>query len=204
MPRLHLPSREEMTPEQRDVHDEVVAGVRGRVVGPLRAVIYSPDLARRWSRLGEFLRYSTCLPGRLNELAIIVTGRRWNSQLEFLIHAKAARDAGLDPACIESIRSGQAPTFTDAADAEVYEFARSLLQTGNVEAAAYSAIVARFGARGAVELTSVIGYYTMVCMTLNVHEIPLPDDAAPPLAAPRGGGLTNLPPCRVEAELRSA
>ena len=98
MARLHLPSVDEMTPEQRDVHDEVVSGVRGRLVGPLRAVIHSPDLARRWSRLGEYLRFSTCLPKKLNELAIIVTGRRWNSQLEFLIHAEAAVAAGLDPA----------------------------------------------------------------------------------------------------------
>ena len=50
MPRLHFPSVAEMTPEQRDVHDEIVSGVRGRLVGPLRAVIHSPDLARRWSR----------------------------------------------------------------------------------------------------------------------------------------------------------
>jgi 4-carboxymuconolactone decarboxylase len=192
-----------MTPEQRDVHDEVVSGVRGRVVGPLRAVIHSPDLARRWSRLGEFLRYSTCLPSRLNELAIVVTGRHWNSQLEFLIHSQAARDAGLDPGCIESIRHGQVPTFTDAADAEVYEFARSLLQTGNVEIAGYSAIVARWGARGAVELTSVIGYYSMVCMTLNAHDIPLPDETEPPLAGPPDGGLTSLPPSRIELQLRS-
>ena len=104
MARLPLPSVDEMTPEQREVHDEVVSGVRGRLVGPLRAVIHSPDLARRWSRLGEYLRFSTCLPKKLNELAIIVTGRRWNSQLEFLIHAEAAEAAGLDPSCIEAIR----------------------------------------------------------------------------------------------------
>ena len=107
MARLHLPSVDEMTPEQRDVHDEIVSGVRGRLVGPLRAVIHSPDLARRWSRLGEYLRFSTCLPKKLNELAIIVTGRRWNSQLEFHIHAEAAKAAGLDPACIEAIRVGR-------------------------------------------------------------------------------------------------
>ena len=100
MPRLHLPSVAEMTPDQREVHDEVVSGVRGQLVGPLRAVIHSPDLARRWSKLGEYLRFSTSLPKKLNELAIIVTGRRWNSQLEFLIHAQAAKAAGLDPACI--------------------------------------------------------------------------------------------------------
>ena len=104
MPRLRLPLVAEMTPEQREVHDEVVSGVRGQLIGPLRAVIHSPDLARRWSRLGEYLRFSTCLPKKLNELAIIVTGRRWNSQLEFHIHAEAAKAAGLDPACIEAIR----------------------------------------------------------------------------------------------------
>src|SRR5260370_37721598 len=113
MPRLHLPSVAEMTPEQRSVHDEVVSGVRGRLVGPRRAVLHSPDLARRWSRLGEYLRFSTCLPKKLNELAIIVRGRRWNSQLEFHINSEAAIAAGLDPACVEAIRFAQAPVFTD-------------------------------------------------------------------------------------------
>src|SRR5436309_11614898 len=122
MGRLHFPSVEEMTAEQRDVHDEIVSGVRGRLVGPLRAVIHSPDLARRWSRLGEYLRFSTCLPKKLNELAILVTGRRWNSQLEFHIHAEAAIAAGLDPACVEAIRLAHAPAFDDEADLEVYEF----------------------------------------------------------------------------------
>ena len=197
MPRLHLPSIDEMTTEQRSVHDEVVSGVRGRLVGPLRAVIHSPDLARRWSRLGEFLRFSTCLPKKLNELAIIVTGRRWNSQLEFLIHAEAALAAGLDPACIEAIRLGKAPTFIDEAEAEVYEFARLLQQTGTVDGPVHAAVTKRWGSKGVVELTGVIGYYTMVSMTLNAHEIPVPTDAKPPLTAVNGDGLTTLPPCRM-------
>src|SRR5260370_36381509 len=104
MPRLHLPSVAEMTPEQRSVHDEVVSGVRGRLVGPLRAVIHSPDLARRWSRLGEYLRFSTCLPKKLNELAILVTRRRWKSPLEVHIHTEAAIAAGLHPARVEANR----------------------------------------------------------------------------------------------------
>jgi 4-carboxymuconolactone decarboxylase len=197
MPRLHLPSVDEMTAEQRDVHDEVVSGARGRLVGPLRAVIHSPDLARRWSRLGEYLRFSTCLPRKLNELAIIVTGRRWNSQLEFLIHAKDAEKAGLAPTCIEAIRRGDAPIFADEAEAEVYEFARRLQQTGNVDTDTHAAIVARWGEQGVVELTAVIGYYTMVSMTLNAHEIPLPGGAEPPLPIPTANGLTTLPPSRL-------
>jgi len=196
MVRLRLPSFEEMTPEQRDVHNEIVSGVRGRLIGPLRAVIHSPDLARRWSRLGEYLRFSTILPKKLNELAIIVTGRRWNAQLEFHIHSEAARAAGLGAECIEAIRLAQTPVFTDDAEAEVYEFTRQLQQTGTVEPSVHAAVTARWGERGVVELTGVIGYYTMVSMTLNAHEIPLPDGARPPLAPPPGGGLTTLPACR--------
>jgi 4-carboxymuconolactone decarboxylase len=204
MSRLRLPSVAEMTPEQRDVYDEVVSGVRGRLIGPLRAVIHSPDLARRWSRLGEYLRFSTCLPKKLNELAIIVTGRRWNSQLEFHIHSEAAKAAGLDPACIEAIRLAQAPAFADEAEVEVYEFARQLQQTGGVDAPVYAAVTARWGERGVVELTGVIGYYTMVSMTLNAHEIPLPDGASEPLSPPPGGGLTTLPACRLAKILASS
>jgi len=197
MPRLHLPSVAEMTPEQHDVHDEIVSGVRGRLVGPLRAVIHSPDLARRWSRLGEYLRFSTCLPKKLNELAIIVTGRRWNSQLEFHIHAEAAKAAGLEPACIEAIRLAEVPVFADAAEAEVYEFTRLLQQTGNVDGPTHAAVTKRWGERGVVELTGVIGYYTMVSMTLNAHDIPLPEGVVVPLSPPPGGGLTTLPACRL-------
>jgi 4-carboxymuconolactone decarboxylase len=142
------------------------------------------------------LRFSTTLPKKLNELAIIVTGRRWNSQLEFHIHSEAARAAGLDAACIEAIRVAQEPAFADDAEIEVYEFSRQLLQTGTVEPAVHGAVTARWGERGVVELVGVIGYYSMVSMTLNAHDVPLPDGARPPLAPPAGGGLTTLPACR--------
>ncbi len=197
MPRIDLPGPEQMTPAQREVHDRVVSGPRGRMVGPLRAVIHSPDLARRWSDLGEFLRYSTCLPPKLNELAIIVTGRRWNSQIEFHVHAEAARAAGLDPAVIEAIRLGKPPAFTVPEECEVYEFARQLHATGTVPEPQYRAVEQRWGARGVVELTAVLGYYTMVSMTLNVHEIPLMDGVEPPLQPISGAGLTTLPPARL-------
>lgn len=194
MPRVSLPSPEEMNPEQRAVYDEVVSGRRGKLVGPLRAVIISPELAGRWSRLGEYLRYSTVLPPKLNELAIIVTGRRWNSQIEFSVHAEAARAAGLDPASIEAIRVGAAPRFSDAAEAEIYAFARAIHETGTVPDALHDAVKARWGERGVVELTALIGYYTMVAIMLNVQDIPLMADTPPPLQLPPEGGFSSLPP----------
>ena len=196
--RIPLPGRDEMSPEQQAVHDSVVSGKRGVMVGPLRAAIHSPELARRWSALGEILRFDTTLPKRVTELAIVVTGRRWTSQLEFLIHGRAAVAAGLPEAAIEAIRLAQPPEL-DQPDAEIYEFARQLQETGQVTLPAYAAVRARWGDRGVVELTAVIGYYTMVSMTLNAHDIPLPGGEMAPLAAVPGQALVALPPARLRS-----
>ncbi len=48
--RINLPKPEEMSPAQREVHDEVVRGPRGAVVGPLRAALLNAELASRWQK----------------------------------------------------------------------------------------------------------------------------------------------------------
>ena len=194
--RIPLLEVHEMSEVQRALYDNVVAGPRGQMIGPLRAAIHSPDLAQLWSKFGEFLRYNTSLPHQLSELAILVTGRRWNSQVEWWAHAKAGQAAGLQPAVIDAIQAGIAPAFTDEASWEVYEFARQLQATGTVSTAIHSAIVTRWGIPSVVELTAVIGYYTMVAMTLNAHELPLPEGVDKPL--PPHPGLFELAPAQFE------
>ena len=46
----------------------------------------------------------------------------------------------------------------------------------------YRRALALWGVVGVVELTALIGYYTMVAMTLNAHEFPLPAGVEPPFA----------------------
>ena len=196
MPRIPLPAtREDLTEDaQREVWDRVVSGPRGRVVGPLRAAIHAPDLARAWSALGESLRFGTSLGKRLAELAIIVTGRRWSAQVEWFVHARAAADAGLEPEIIAAIRDGRPPRFTQPDDAMIYDYARLLLRDGNVPDDLHARVTQRFGVKGVVELTALVGYYSMVAMTLNAHGIPLPEEAPLPLAAPPEGLFDQPPP----------
>ena len=49
--------------------------------------------------------------------------------------------------------------------------------------ARYQAALAYFGTLAIVELTALLGYYAMVAMTLNAHEIPMPTGTANPLPA---------------------
>lgn len=191
-PRIPLPGRDELDEAQRAVWDRVVAGPRGTVIGPLRAAIHNAELAARWSALGEALRFNTSLPKRLSELAICVTGRRWSSQVEWFVHARTAIEHGIAAEAIAALRDGRPPAFADPEEALVYDFACSLQQHGRVPDAVYSRACAAFGVRGVVELTALIGYYTMVSMTLNAHGIPLPDGEAEPLTPPPQG-LFDLP-----------
>lgn len=190
-----------MTPEQLRVVEAVIAGPRGTLVGPLRAALHRPDLAEAWQRFGAMLRFDTSLPPRLSELAILVTARRWNSQLEWHVHALAAQKAGLPQSVMDSLIKGETPVFDDADDADIYEFSREMQLCGQVGDATYERVHNRWGPLGVVELTTLIGYYTLVSMTLNAHHIPLPEGAEPPLAlggpCPEDGSLpvrlTNLP-----------
>lgn len=185
-PRIPLPAPGDMNQAQIDVYDKIISGPRGTLVGPLRAALHNPSLADRWQALGQVLRYETSLPRDLNELAILITARHWNSELEWTIHAEAARKAKLDEQIIEAIRLRELPRFTQDEEREVYDFSRELLENGKVGDEAYAALLARWDAIGVVELTALVGYYSMVAMTLNAHNIPLPDhvpaqlNSAPP------------------------
>jgi 4-carboxymuconolactone decarboxylase len=180
--RIPLPDENTMTPEQRRVVDAVIAGPRGTLIGPLRAALHRPDLAEAWQRFGAMLRFDTSLPPRLSELAILVTARRWNSQLEWQVHALAAQKAGLPQSVMDSLMKGDAPVFDDADDADIYEFSRQMQLSGQVGDAIYERVHKRWGPLGVVELTTLIGYYTLVSMTLNAHHIPLPEGTEAPLA----------------------
>ena len=59
-------------------------------------------------------------------------------------------------------------------------FVRELLRTGQVGDAAYDAAKALLGDKGTVELTGLVGYYSLLAMQLNVFQVAPP----PPFTAP--------------------
>jgi 4-carboxymuconolactone decarboxylase len=179
--RIPLPTPDNMNAEQRRVYDAIVSGPRGTLVGPLRAALHRPELADKWQQLGELLRYRTSLPPAISEIAILVTARRWNCQVEWYMHAAAAAQAGVAADVIEDVRQQRRPRSADAQALAVHDFAVELATSGTVDQARYDAVRAAWRDVGVVELTALIGYYTMVAMTLNAHEIPLPSGVAAPL-----------------------
>jgi 4-carboxymuconolactone decarboxylase len=169
-----------LTAEQQVVFDDIRSGPRGLVEGPLRVWLQSPAFAERAQKLGAFCRYGTSIPARLSELAIVVVGAHWRSGFEWSVHAPIAAQAGIDPKVLEAIRVGRPPALSLADERAVYRFSRELLETKRVSEDAYTEVVRLVGNEGAVELVGILGYYTLICMTINAFEVPVADGRREP------------------------
>ena len=177
---------ETMTPEQRAVADAIQAGPRGAGLrGPFSALLRSPDLCDLVQRLGAYVRFGGTIPAALNELAICIAGRKWTAQFEFYAHRKLALEAGLAPAILDAVAEGRRPEALSEDEAAVYDFAATLLDTGQVSDEIFRRVQQRFGDRGVVDLIAAVGYYSLVSMVLNVDRVPLPEGEPPPLAPVR-------------------
>lgn len=172
MSRLPELDRDALTPEQAALY-ESIASTRGPGValeGPFGVWMHSPRLGEAAQRLGKQLRYDSALPPRLSELAILICARRWRADFEWQVHAPIALRAGVAGETIDAIRTGKAPAFAAADEAAVRAFATALLETSRVPDSAYSAALAALGEQALVDLTGLVGYYTLVAFTLNAFE----------------------------------
>lgn len=193
--RFVLTPLTEMTPEQRAVADSIMKGPRAAVgspattpgatslSSPFNVWNRSPELADRLQKIGEYVRFKSSLPPRLNEFAILIVARKWNSQYEWFAHHRLAMAGGLDPAVAEDLVQGRVPASMKADEQAVYDFTTELLDHHGVSDAMFTRGVDAFGEKGVADLIAVTGYYVLVAMTVNVDRTPIPNGWKPPMPA---------------------
>jgi len=183
--RLPPLPHDQLDAAQRAAADELIAGPRKGVKGPFIPLLRSPELLSRMGKLGEHLRFHTALSPRVSEFATLVVARACTQDFEWAVHVPLALKAGTSSATIDALREGRRPQDMSDEEACVHDFASELLRHHGVADATYRAALARFGERGVVELTSLVGYFVMVSMVLNVAHTPAePGSGVAPL--PRG------------------
>lgn len=176
------------TPQQQEVWDSIIAtrgdpstlvGEDGALVGPFNSMVASPTIGKRIGDLGQAVRYSSSVDNRLLELAIITVGAHWRSNFEWFAHSRLAAAAGVDSSVIDALAAGEAPTFTKDDEAVVHRFAEQLVKSGRVAKADFDAARALLGEQGVIDLITTIGYYSLISLTLNALDIPLPGGQTP-------------------------
>ncbi len=172
--------RAELNEEQARIYDAILE-TRGSIAGPFGIWLHSPELADRAQSLGEFVRYRTCLEPRLSELAILVTARFWDCQVEWSLHEPFAAESGLSEGVIDAVRHGRDPHFGRDDERAVFDYVSELLNNRFVPEGVFNAAGEALGKTGVVELTGIVGYYSLVAQTLNAFQVPVPEVCAPTL-----------------------
>jgi len=178
---------ETMSAVQQQMTRAVLGGQRGNMQGPYNVLLRSPELGQLAQAFGAHTRFNSSLPLQLNELAILLIARDWTAQFVWWAHRRIAEDAGLPVALVQAI-SNQTTIPKNLPDdvIAVFEFCKELIKTRKVSDSAFAHVVKHFGERGVVDLMATMSYYTLVCMSLNVDDYPLPDGVEPELAAHGG------------------
>ena len=182
MTRIPALLPENMTDHQRQVHNTITSGPRGAVRGPLAVWLNRPELASCAQLLGRYCRFDTSLPPHLSELAILTTARVWSSEFEWAAHKPIALEAGLSPDVIEAIRTHQDPLFEHEDEAVVHAFSKTLHTERHINSDLYSRAVDILGEASVIDLTGILGYYTLISMTINVFEVSPPEGALPEMS----------------------
>ena len=179
-PRLALLNEAKMNKAQRALLTSLRASPRGQSImprGPFAAWMHAPQLGELAQRLGAHCRYNKAVPPRLSEFAILCTARMWRAQYEWYAHAPIAARAGVKPKTIADIRAGREPKSAPKDERAIYAFVQELYRTRRVSDRTYKRVHTFLGDSAMVELVAILGYYTLVAMTLDVFRMMPPAEA---------------------------
>ncbi len=164
-----ITGKNQVAAEDHPIVDSIVES-RGAVQGPFTMFLHCPKLAGRLAHLGAFVRFEGSLDMRARVLAAMTVAREFDALYVWGAQAGSARRQGVPEATITAIRERHSRSIAPE-DAQVVEFTRDLLRKHRVDDATATALRARFGDEGFIELTGAIGYYSMLAMTVNACEL---------------------------------
>ena len=178
-PRLAMLEESHLNEAQRALLASLRAGPRGQSItprGPFAVWMHAPELGQLAQSLGAHCRYNKAVPPRLSEFAILCTARIWRAQYEWFAHEPMAAKAGVKPKTIADVRAGREPKSAAKDERAIYAFVQELYRTRRVSDRTYKRLQSIIGDEATVELVGILGYYTLIAMTLNVFRMMPPAD----------------------------
>ena len=146
-----------------------------------KALVNSPNAARAFHGLGEYIRYGSKLDMRLRELAILQVGWLARSPYEWSHHVKLGLDFGVTEADIQALidDTDGKPTSLDALTRQVLRAAREMTANDEMSDATFATLQTALGNEQIVDLTITIAFYNAVVRVLATLRIDVEDDFMP-------------------------
>ena len=165
-----ITSKDQIAPEHHATADAII-GSRGALSGPFQVFLHSPEIAGRIAHLGTLVRFEGSLDFRVRVLAAMVVAREFEALYVWGAQSGGARRQNVPESTISAIRDNARLTGVPPEDAMIIEYTRTLLRQHRIPAAMDQAMRARFGNDQMIQLTGAIGYYSLLSMTVNAHEM---------------------------------
>lgn len=182
-PRFPQLTMDQLNDQQKPLGEQIMKVSSVGLGGPYNPMIRSPVLGQRLYDLFYYLRWQTSVPTKLNEFAILIVGRQWRSQVEWLVHAPLAAKAGLSAEVIAELKAGNRPSKMAEDEAVTYDFVTELTSARKVSDETYARAKKIFNDQQIVDLTVVTGNYVMVAMMLAMAEETVPTGTEEPFKA---------------------
>jgi 4-carboxymuconolactone decarboxylase len=175
-PRIRPLDPGEWTPEQAEVLAPLGGGgviPAGPVLNIFRTMAHAPKALKAFLAWGNYvLSKKNDLPPREREIVILRTGFLCRSGYEWTQHAEIGRRCGLTDDEIERLKTGPAAGWSPA-DNALIRATDDLHHDHFVSNAAWTALLAHFSEKQAMDVVFTAGQYTQVSMLLNTFGVQL-------------------------------
>ncbi len=170
MARLPLIASKAQVPEKHHGIVDGILGSRGSLQGPFSVFLHSPEISERVAHLGALVRFEGTLDFRVRVLAALTVAREFEAMYVWGAQTGSARRQNVPETTIVAIKENRSDGIP-AEDLQIVDFTRQLLRKHRLDDATASAMLGRFGNDQFIQLTGAIGYYSMLCMTVNACEL---------------------------------
>lgn len=187
--RIPLIAPNDLTAEQKPLYDDMREGIEGHfkgfkaiaddgtLLGPWNPMLHYQPMGKAMWEMIKSISFSATLPKPVREVAILVTGAKFDAAYELYAHVRVADMVGLSDDKIATIAAGERPSDLTREEAVAYDTAAALMSGATLPEPTYKMAVSTFGENGAAEFIYLVGVYALVSVTLNGFDVPIPEPA---------------------------
>ncbi|MBM4261281.1 MAG: carboxymuconolactone decarboxylase family protein [Deltaproteobacteria bacterium] len=170
-----LPSltREQLSSENQKLWDGIYSG-RTPGGGPYAVLMHSPQMAAHFSAVEDHFRNHGKLDPVDKELIILAIARAMNVRYPWSRHEIRAKQVGMRPEALETLRANTHLDALNAHERLVVEMTRTLLHERKMPDEMFARVQKELGNERLVEAVGLVAHYNFISMVARTFDLDAP------------------------------
>jgi 4-carboxymuconolactone decarboxylase len=168
-------TREQLSAQHQNIFDNIY---KGRLLapggGPYAVLLHSPAMAQHFSDVENYFRNEGKLDPIDKELIILTIARAMNVRYPWSRHEVRARQVGMRPEALETLRSNAPLDALNAHERLIVEMTRALLHERKMTDEMFARAKAELGNERLVEAVGLVAHYNFISMVARTFDLDVP------------------------------